>query len=108
MGLRAHGIRGRERQGQKGAWEPADVGLLFSELREAPGSAWVLRAGDSAWFHEALRTPWFLGQPDILLSQSYLCRQPRSIRGGTDGKSCSNYTGNYELTLAEQGEHSFC
>lgn len=43
-----------------------------------------------------------LREPETLLSQSYLGRQPCSIHRGSDGKSCSNYTGNYELTLAEQ------
>lgn len=51
---------------------------------------------------EPLRRPEFLWKPDTFLCQSYLCRWVCSFHGGSDGKSCSNYAGNYELTLAEQ------
>ena len=102
--LKGDGIGCESLQGQKGAWEPAPVRVpgYYSSNHGMPLDLpryfeRVIPYGSSG----PRRHLGFPGEPDTFRSQSYLCWQACSIHRGSDGKSCSNYTGNYEPTLAE-------
>lgn len=109
----------------RGSLKEMALDVRASKVRKVPGSQpWsgcldiILRTMGCLWFY-AMDLPGYFervipygsvgprrhlgfpGEPDTFRSQSYLCWQACSIHRGSDGKSCSNYTGNYEPTLAE-------